>query len=327
MPVMRTVLRSDGRRMPRPADSAGAQPAPVLRTVRGTRSIRAAAAGAVVAAGLVFSGCAGPPAPVPDPAPTLPAGVTVELAQLRADVGPRQAQVRVTNGSDTAIAVGEVRVEDPRLAGPATRVVADRTSTIPAGGSVDIRVQLPPVACPAADEGEGTVALEIVSDSRTAEATASAPDALGFLERLHARECLMERVMDAATLSFTGFEPSPPGQPAALALTVTPTGRGAVTVVGVEGTNLLSFAGVPPEEDLYSLDLDIAAAKTDPIVLELPLAPFRCDPHAVLEDKRGTIFDVRVRLDGEPGEFELFVGEEMRARILTWVGDWCRFGS
>ena len=131
------------------------------------------------------------------------------------------------NGSDTAITVGDVRVDDPRLDGPATRVIADRTSTIPAGGSVDIRVQLPAVACRAADEGDGTVMLEIVSDSREAEATASAPDALGFLARLHARECLLERVTDAAALAFTGFEPSAPGEPAALELTVTPSGAGA----------------------------------------------------------------------------------------------------
>ena len=61
--------------------------------------------------------------------------------------------------------------------------------------------------------------------------------------------------------------------------------------------------------------------------MQIPLVPFRCDPHAVLEDKRGTIFDVRVEHQGESGEFTLFVGDEMRGRILTWVGDWCGFGS
>ena len=42
----------------------------------------------------------------------------------------------------------------------------------------------------------------------------------------------------------------------------------------------------------------------------MPLVPFRCDPHAVQEDKRGTIFDVRVEVDGEPGEIELAAAEE-----------------
>ena len=280
-----------------------------------------------MAAGLVLAGCAGPPAATPDPTPTLPEGVTVELAQLRADVAPRQAQVRVVNGSDAAITVRQVRVEDPRLDGPATRLIADRASTISPGGVVDIRVQLPPVECTAPDEAEAQVVLELVGESSSAEVTVPAPDALGFLAPLHVRECLQERMSDAATLAFTGFRPSAPGEPATLELTVTPTGAGAGTVVGLERTNLLDFAGTPAEDEVFHLDIEVSAAEAEPVVVEIPLVPFRCDPHAVQEDKRGTIFDVRIELEGEPGEFELFVGDELRGRILTWVAGWCGFAG
>ncbi|WP_204259997.1 hypothetical protein [Microbacterium sp. B35-30] len=325
--------------MPRPAASPGAQLAAALRTARVTARTRRIAAGAMVAAGLVLSGCAGPPAVSPDPASTLPPavspdpastlpeGVTVELAQLRADVAPRQAQVRVANGSDIALKVRGVRVDDPRFEGSATRVIPDRASTIPPGGLVDIRVQLPPVDCTAPDDGEAEVVLEIVGESSSAEVTVPAPDALGFLAPLHARECLQERMSDAATLAFTGFQPSAPGEPAALELTVTPAGAGEATVVGLERTNLLEFAGSSAQGELYPLDLHVAATDTEPVVVQIPLLPFRCDPHAVLEDKRGTIFDVRVEHEGESGEFTLFVGDDLRGRILTWVGDWCGFGS
>ncbi|MDQ7879362.1 hypothetical protein Q9R08_15330 [Microbacterium sp. QXD-8] len=286
-----------------------------------------AAAAIAVVLGLV--GCSPSPTAAPSaaPVPTLPAGVTVELAQLRADVAPRQAQLRVINGSDTAITVGEVRVEDPRLHGPATRVVPDRVSTIPARGSVDIRVQLPPVACSAPDKGDSEAVLELVGESESAEVTAPAPDTLGFLAPLHSRECLQERMADAATLAFTDFQPSAPGEPATLELTVTPTGAGAGTVVGLERTNLLDFAGAPAEDEVFHLDIDVSAAEAEPVVVEVPLVPFRCDPHAVQEDKRGTIFDVRIELEGEPGEFELFVGDELRGRILTWVAGWCGFAG
>ena len=80
--------------------------------------------------------------------PTLPDGVTVAIVQLRGDVAARQAQVQLTNASGDAVVVGDVRVEDPRFDGPAGRVT-DRVSTVPAGGRVDIKVQLPPVSCPA----------------------------------------------------------------------------------------------------------------------------------------------------------------------------------
>ncbi|WP_374975973.1 hypothetical protein ACEYYH_19645 [Microbacterium trichothecenolyticum] len=283
---------------------------------------------AILVCAIVLTGCAAtpsPPEPAPTPAPT-PA-LTVELHQLRSDVAPRQAQVRISNASDTAVTVGDVHVEDPRFDGTAQRVIAGRASTIPAGGSADIRVQLPEVECSVPDDGEAEAVIEIVSDSGRTEATASAPDPLGFVAALHARECLLERVTDAAALAFTGFTPSPSGEPAALELTVTPTGKAEATLVGVERTNLLDFDGLSADQDLYRLDLHVTADDADPVVVQLPLTPTRCDPHAVQEDKRGTIFPLRIEVDGEPGEVELFVGEEMRGKILTWVGAWCGFGG
>lgn len=277
----------------------------------------------LLAGALTLAGCAGPQAPEPEP--TLPAGVTVELVQLRADVAPRQAQVHVTNGSDQTLTIGEVRVEDPRFEGPATRVVAGRTSTVPAGRSVDVRVQLPAVDCSAPEEGEPEVVLELDSAAGEVEVTASATDPLGFVAPLHERECRGERLTDAAALAFTGFQESAPGEAAVLELTVTPTGEGEATIAGVQATNLLDF-GPASVDGAHPLDLAVSPGDTEPVVVELPLVPFRCDPHAVQEDKRGTIFDVRIVLDGEPGEIELFVGDELRGRILSWVAAWCGFG-
>ncbi|NLP83497.1 hypothetical protein HF576_06550 [Microbacterium sp. CFH 90308] len=297
---------------------------------RAGRGVAVLLAGALLLAGCAVgptgtSGARGrgsPEATTSGVAPTLPAGVTVELVQLRADVAPRQAQVHVTNGSNQTLTIGDVRVEDPRFDGPATRVVAGRTSTVPAGRSVDVRVQLPAVDCSAPEEGEPEVMLELVGEG---EVTASATDPLGFVAPLHERECREERLTDAAALAFTGFQESAPGEAAVLELTVTPTGKGEATVAGVQATNLLDF-GPASVDGAYPLDLPIAAIGTEPIVVKLPLVPFRCDPHAVQEDKRGTIFDVRVVVDGEPGEIELFVGDELRGRILSWVAAWCGFG-
>ena len=318
--------------MPRHAAFAGREARVVLRTVR-RPPVWATAAVLAGVLGPALVGCMpGSAAGDPDVAPTLPAGVRVELQQLRADVAPRHAQVHVSNGSDEPLRIAAVRVEDDRFDGPAERVVADRVSVVPAGGTVDIRVQLPPVDCTAPSEPKdgrpgSLVVLELVGDAGTTEVSASASDALEFLAPLHVRECLMERVRDAATLEFTGFEASAPGEPASLRLTVTPTGAGAATIVGVEGTNLIEFTGIPGDEDLLRLDLEVEPGEAEPIVVDLPMRPFRCDPHVVQEDKRGTIFDVRVELDGEPGQVELFVGEDMRGRILTWVAEWCGFGD
>lgn len=261
-----------------------------------------------------------------EPAPTLPPGIVVELVQLRADVAPRQAQVQITNSSDAPVTIGDVRVEDPRFDGPAVRVVDGRTSTVPATGSLDIRVQLPAVDCDAPHDAAATVVLELVGEAGRSEVEASAPDPLGFIAPLHARECRREQLADAATLAFTGFEPSPPGEPAALELTVTPTGGGGAAIVGVQRTNLLDF-GAATVEGAYPLELTIDAGDEAPVSTELPIVPYRCDPHAVQEDKRGTVFDVRVEVEGDPGEIEVFVGEELRGEILSWVAEWCGFGG
>ncbi|WP_431797936.1 hypothetical protein [Microbacterium kunmingense] len=290
---------------------------------------------AVAVVGLALVGCAGagagagvPGEPASRGSTALPDGVTVEIVQLRADVALRQAQVHVINGGDIDLQIGEVAVDDPRFTAPATRVLDGRTSTLPAGGEVDIRVQLPEAACSAtmAAAAQPTVELAFLADGVEGTARVAAADPLGFLAPLHERECRAAALAEAATLAFTGFTPAPPGQPATLQLTVTPTGRGEATVVAVQTTNLLDF-GPATVDGAFPLDLPVVPGDTEPTVVDIPLLPSRCDPHAVQEDKRGTIFDVRLSLDGEPGEIELFVGDALRGDILTWVSSWCGFAG
>lgn len=242
--------------------------------------------------------------------------------QLRSDVSARQAQVRVRNETDEQVVIGEVAVSDPRFDGDAVRAVEGRTSTVAPGSTTDIRIQLPPMACDV-DEGSMTVLLDL--GDRSAEGPL--PDGLDVIGPLHGRECLAARVADAAALSFASFEPSAPGEPATLALQILPTGAAEAFIGGIQTTNLLTFTAGPGDTtDTYPIGFEAApdAAQT---VVDLPLVPLRCDAHAVQEDKRGTVFTVDVDVDGEPGQIELAAPEDMRGRILTWVGEWCGFGS
>ena len=45
-----------------------------------------------------------------------------------------------------------------------------------------------------------------------------------------------------------------------------------------------------------------------------------------MEDKRGTVFNVAVEVDGASGVVEVAAPEAMRGEILRWVSDWCGFG-
>ncbi|MFT4221013.1 MAG: hypothetical protein QM611_10910 [Microbacterium sp.] len=286
---------------------------------RARRDVALAAALCAVALG-ALCGCSARAAP--SSADGLPAGVRAMIVQQRSDVATRQAQVRIVNGSDQTLRVGDVRVEDARFEGAAKRVV-ERSSTLPPGARVDVRVQLPPARCPAED-AEPVVVLELGDDGH--EARAIADDPFGFLGPLHERECLAEALRRAAVVEFTGFEPSAPGEPATLELTITPTDDAEAVVSAVQETNLLAF-GSAAEDGAFPVDVSVDANDTTPVVRRLPLVPFRCDPHAVQEDKRGTVFDVRVEVGGNSGEIELFVGDRMRSRILSWVARWCGFGQ
>ncbi len=276
-------------------------------------------AGAVAA--VVIAAVLGACAPASDLA--VPDGLRVELVQQRSDVTLRQAQVRVVNGSDQAITVGAVAVDDPRFAADATRVIADRSTIVAAGGSVDVRVQLAQAACDVPDAADPEVILDVTVGDRAGTIAVAAADPLGFLAPLHARECLAADVAEAVGLSFTAFEPSPAGEAGTLRLRAEPAG-GAATVVAVQPTVLVDF--VPAGSGAFPLDLRIIP-ESAPVVIDLPIVPARCDPHVVQEDKRGTIFTIDVEVATEPGTIELFVGEDMRGRILSWVAEWCGFGG
>jgi hypothetical protein len=181
-------------------------------------------------------------------------------------------------------------------------------------------VQLPPVLCP---PGNPSAVVRMAIDG--VESTRRITDADDFVAPLVVRECRAALLAAAADVELTGFVPSPAGVPADLELTVTPTGKASAAITAIARTNLLTFEGA--DDDLYALDVAVADGDTDPIVVHLPLVPFRCDPHAVQEDKRGTVFDLVVEVPGDDGHIELAASEDMRGRILTWVTQWCGYGT
>jgi hypothetical protein len=259
---------------------------------------------------------------------SLPDGITVELRQSRADVAGRQAGVRVINRSSSEVTVGAVSVDDPRFEAPAERTV-DRSSRVPPGAAVDVRVQLAAVACAASEGADATVTLVVAVDGSASVVRVPITDPVPFVEALHTRECVQERVLQAATIDFGPFMPSRADAPGKLSLLIQPHGGAAsdgVRLLGVRETNLLTFAGIAAG-GVYRIGLDLSPAGGGAVTVPLPLEPARCDPHAVLEDKRGTVFRLLVEIDGDEASFDLAASEDLRGRLLDWVADWCGFGD
>ena len=290
--------------------------APRIPAARRPPARRASLSYAPLVLALALAACTPQPA-----APSeLPAGVEVELFQLRSDVAERGAQVRVINGSDTDLVVTSLTFADDWFAGESVR---DRVSTVPAGRTVDLRFALPESECedePDAASRTSQVTLELEGGG---SATVDVADPLGFTTLIHEKECLRHDLARVATLEWTAFTPSAAPLPAELQLSITPAG-GAETaeLVEVQTTNLLQFADAPTR---FALALPVRGTDAASVV-SVPLVPLRCDPHAVMEDKRGTVFDVLVEVDGASGVIEVAAPEAMRGEILRWVADWCGFG-
>lgn len=269
---------------------------------------------------LVLSACAPTPPAEPD-ATALPAGVAVELRQSRADVAARQAMLSVTNDTEHPLDVADVSIADPRFSAPARRVV-ERTSRVAPGAVVDIRVQLATVSCTVADAGEATATIRFAHDGIAGVATVAAPDRVRFVADLHARECVQQEALRSASIDLAEFAPSPAGEPAVLRLVVTPRdGVGSLRIVGIRETNLLTFRDV--EGGMRRLDVDQTGTGRTVQTVDLPLVPLRCDPHAVQEDKRGTVFRLFVETGGTPGSFDIAASASMRGEILAWITTWC----
>lgn len=203
MPPSASPERGPARRARDARGRAGATARPVLRRVGRVVGLT----GALVL-GLLAPGCTACTAGTDGSAPgALPAGVTVAVTQQRADVADRQAEVQIRNDGTTPIAVGAVRLDDPRFAGPATRVV-DRVSPVAPGATVDIRVQLPGPVCDGRSGAPAVVTVAFEVDGRTGEGSAAAAELFPFLDALHRRDCIEEAVRAAAEVGFSGLAPS-----------------------------------------------------------------------------------------------------------------------
>src|SRR5690606_3808129 len=219
--------------------------------------------------------------------------------------------------SDTELEVRGVELLGARFE---TAPGRDADTRIPAGRTTDLPVTLPATDCdgggePVGPAGSLTVRLELAGGG---EVDVPGRDAAGFLERLHAADCLGEAVSRRAHVEVAELAPSRAGGPAALRIRVAGIESG-LTLIALRPTNLLRYA----TEGTGAHHLDVAVGPGAVLLLDVPLVPQRCDPHALMEDKRGAVFPLEVAVDGAAGTIELVTPVPLAAEILDWVREWC----
>jgi hypothetical protein len=274
---------------------------------------------------------------------------TVSVHQSRSNVAARQLSLALTNTSEARIEITAARFRSNQFLSDA--VWQKGSTTIRPGVTADLPVTLPaadcsatnpeavvevtyrPVADPASEvAGEGSGE----GDSRTVFLTPKDP--LGQLDPLFAADCLRDTAARVASIAATTAPRIVSGGErliAELDLTITPTDdRGSLAVRAVTGTTLFTqlepATGAPADRR----EVDVAVrADAPPSVLTLHLAPSRCDPHAIAEDKLGTVFPLEVEVAGGTGEsgglrtgiVSVAAADEVRALLYAFVDEACEW--
>ncbi len=270
-------------------------------------TLRQALATSVVAATLLLVACT-PEAPEAPEAPETLEELTAETYRSRFDAAAGGMQLSVTNGGNVAIVVTRTSVTSPGLSGAAESV---REVEIPPGLTRDIPVALPSPACAGAPELDSVSAsLTVRADTETTSPEASpasvtivASDRLGQFAEWWRASCFAEAVAERATLAIRylgdGAAGTAPPDTVALEFVAEPrtprgdAGVGTVALTGISSTILLGMlddAGAPVTS--RPLQVVIDAGGENPAAIRLTTVPARCDPHAIAEDKQGTLFRV-----------------------------------
>lgn len=278
---------------------------------------------ALVLAALVLttslSGCA------PAPLTALPTGVTIDVYQTRIDYAEHKIEVAIANGSDSPLTVTGLSFSSPAFTPPATYPRAP--STVRPHDEIDFRLLLPLADC-AATSSAPTVKLKFTYDGDDGVAVLSPHDRMGQLPKIAAEDCrngavtAVASITPSSTLRYTTIDGT---KAAVLDFTVTPTGAGGIlTIDDVRGTVLVG--AVDPVSgkvgDTVPLGIDAGRAR-QPIVFSLTLLPARCDPHVVLEDKRGTFFTFTVTTKLDVGRIFIGVNDDVRIALYDLVGEDC----
>jgi hypothetical protein len=258
-----------------------------------------------------------------------PAGVRVSVLQYRSDYTIRQLEIKVTNGGPAPITVVAARLTSPALAATTTWHSRDRSdeALIKPGSATDLPARLPDVLCPSPGRTVGTgasVTLDLRGPDGTVSRTRALPaaDPYATVAGVDEQDCRRRAALAIATvglgpLRVTTERGALVGR---LDLTLTPTGHpGTLSVDSIGSTTLLG----PPTGAAWPVHRTVTAGAGAQRVV-LTLRPARCDPHAIAEDKLGTVLPLTVRVDDGPtGEVDLAADQGLRARIQHFVHDAC----
>ncbi|WP_369047318.1 hypothetical protein [Sinomonas sp. P10A9] len=293
-----------------------------------------------LAGALCLGGCSVTAAPKQasnPPASTSPSSASLPLAaavdQFRDGYASGTIVLQLTDTGGAPFTVVRAELDDPRFAGGtvwtgSTDFTTGQTTSLPAvaaaprcsgpGGTASAGIADP------SPDGAPSVVVRLADGTG---ARVAATDPHGVLARIHTEGCFAAAVASVAALRLDDeLTPGPTNGTAVLTLRVEPIpvatpphSVSALTLSSVGGTTLLDEDPAQP----WPRGVVLAPGKT----VRLAVRPARCDPHAVAEDKVGTLVPLTVAMGGASGVVKVAAATALRAAIYAFVASACGWSA
>ncbi len=230
-----------------------------------------------------------------------PDGLTAYVDQTRLQRNTGEAFVRLVNDIGTPIEVSRVEVSSDRFR-------AEWTGSEAVDPEMDFDFDMPRGRCGEGGDADLTLTWRRTGDEagewRTS--TGRAKDRYANIDGLLDRDCAERTLSEAADVTVGEPRIEGEGRQAEFVLPVTFAPTGAlpeVTFDGWEGTVLFQLAsGTPAWPRVAPRPMT-----GEPITLGMRVVPARCDPHALADDKVGSLFRVHVAGPGVPEDAAYFL--------------------
>ncbi|XAS72231.1 hypothetical protein VUN82_24705 [Micrococcaceae bacterium Sec5.1] len=289
-----------------------------------SREWRYWAASVALLAALPLAACDGSPGQEP---PTNPEAqpISVEVNQSRDQYGKQAILIQLTNTADITVTVSGARLK--------SALFEKDIIWEPTAGALELPPRQPkslPANLPAPHCGQSpTQPLKAVVEysepaKGSAETSVEAQDPFNVLPRNADELCL---AADAAAVAAIVLDPdlevAPDGRTAVVRLVITPASTPGestqkLTINSIDGTTLLAESPADP----WPRDIAISSGAA-PKEVPLTIRPARCDPHAVAEDKVGTLLPLRISVGAREGVLKIAAPNELRGRIYDFVTSAC----
>ncbi|WP_254455291.1 hypothetical protein [Paenarthrobacter ureafaciens] len=268
------------------------------------------------------------PVAAPEPGTSEPAAeIVVDINQSRDQYGKQAILIQLTNTSGSPVTVSGVDLRSGLFQQAITWRPENGQLELPPNQPKSLPASLPEPRCGShTGEPPATTIHYARAINEQRQLSTGANDSFGVLQRNSDELCLAKEAAAVASIALAPeLDVAPDGRTAVVRLVITPyrtaTPNQTLVIESIGGTTLLA----EQPSDPWPRDVAITAA-ADARVLSLRVRPARCDPHAVAEDKVGTLLPLNVAIGNRQGALKVPAPADLRGRIRDFVTAACSAG-